>query len=247
MKPVRIFGLELRITPTKQWFWSEVDAGTAMRIATVNPEFILNALVDTEATKALEKMTHCVIDGTGMMIACNVLHVIRPDIPWVERIPGADIVEQFCTKNYSKPTTILFAGDESAPIAAKKLQEQAGEGVTIESLVLGKIDETLPRLSKEEIAVITQLNPTILCLGLGNPKQERIIAEQLAELPIQIMIGVGGTFQFYHDRPRAPHALRTLGLEWLYRGATVEGHAKRSKRAFFDFVWLAIKETFRPR
>ena len=57
-----------------------------------------------------------------------------------------------------------------------------------------------------------------MLVGLGFPKQERVIRRLRAELPETWFAGVGISLSFLAgDQPRAPLVLQRLGLEWLHR------------------------------
>jgi N-acetylglucosaminyldiphosphoundecaprenol N-acetyl-beta-D-mannosaminyltransferase len=58
-------------------------------------------------------------------------------------------------------------------------------------------------------------------VGLGFPKQERVIAALAADLPGAWFIGCGAAIPFAAGAlPRAPQRLQRLGLEWAYRLAS---------------------------
>ena len=55
-------------------------------------------------------------------------------------------------------------------------------------------------------------------VGLGSPKQEKLIHELRATLPAAWMIGVGISFSFIAgDVRRAPRWMQKTGLEWVHR------------------------------
>ena len=60
--------------------------------------------------------------------------------------------------------------------------------------------------------------PALVLIGLGFPKQERLIRVLRREMPETWFVGVGISLSFLAgDQPRAPAALQRLGLEWLHR------------------------------
>lgn len=67
-------------------------------------------------------------------------------------------------------------------------------------------------------ARIRAARPDILLVALGNPLQERWIAEHLDTLDVRVAIGVGALFDNLARRvPRAPAWLRRARGEWLFR------------------------------
>jgi N-acetylglucosaminyldiphosphoundecaprenol N-acetyl-beta-D-mannosaminyltransferase len=61
-------------------------------------------------------------------------------------------------------------------------------------------------------------DPDIVFVGLGFPKQERLIAYLRSDFPSTWFLGVGYSFSFVAgETPRAPDWMIRLGLEWLHR------------------------------
>src|SRR5205814_6808681 len=76
--------------------------------------------------------------------------------------------------------------------------------------------------SNAEMAKITQMladtNPDIIYVGLGFPKQERLIEKLRPALPRAWFLGIGISFSFVAgEAKRAPLWLQRRGLEWLDR------------------------------
>ena len=65
---------------------------------------------------------------------------------------------------------------------------------------------------------LKQLQPDILIIGLGSPKQELWMLDHRRELDIPVIWGAGGTLDYAANSiPRAPFWMHKLGLEWLGR------------------------------
>ena len=69
-------------------------------------------------------------------------------------------------------------------------------------------------------AAIRASGARILFVGLGCPKQERWMADNVDQLPV-VMLGVGAAFDFLAgSKAQAPAIMQSLGLEWLFRLVT---------------------------
>jgi len=77
-----------------------------------------------------------------------------------------------------------------------------------------------PLSAEEDQAVVRQINASgagIVFIGLGCPKQEQWMADHRGIID-GVMIGVGAAFDFHSGTmARAPHWMRSVGLEWLHR------------------------------
>ena len=65
---------------------------------------------------------------------------------------------------------------------------------------------------------LRKAGPCVVMVALGSPRQERFVLRYLAKLPNVVAITVGGLFDFASGaKPRAPLAVRELGMEWAWR------------------------------
>lgn len=77
---------------------------------------------------------------------------------------------------------------------------------------------TIPRSSPGSKAALRRAGPTLVLVGLGFPKQERLIRLLRSELPQAWLVGVGISLSFLAgEQPRSPALLQRLGLEWMHR------------------------------
>jgi N-acetylglucosaminyldiphosphoundecaprenol N-acetyl-beta-D-mannosaminyltransferase len=71
---------------------------------------------------------------------------------------------------------------------------------------------------QEVVATIRNSGADCLFLGMPSPRKERFLAVHSDSLGIPFVMGVGGSFDVVAGKTRrAPQALQTCGLEWLYR------------------------------
>ncbi len=84
-------------------------------------------------------------------------------------------------------------------------------------------------------ALLRETAPDIVYVGLGFPKQERLIFELRRRLPSTWFVSCGVSFSFVAGEiPRAPARMQRLGLEWLYR------MAQEPKRLFRRYLFQGI-------
>ena len=67
-------------------------------------------------------------------------------------------------------------------------------------------------------AALARTTPAIVFVGLGFPKQERLITRLRELFPATWFVGCGGSIAFAAgDIDRAPSGMQKAGLEWLHR------------------------------
>ena len=217
-----------------------------LTIATVNAVFFLDAAKQPDFRAALKNMSLCTIDGSGPYYFLNFWRRLHKQSP-LERYAGADLVADLFEKYQDGSKTFYLLGWEPdipdlAEQAAKNLRAKYPNLKIVGAESGGKLDRTKIALDPELAERIKKAKPDILLAGFGAPKQE-LWMQAARNLDVPVMIGVGGTLKFYVNRPRAPHWMRTLGLEWLYRGFYERSHWGRVWRAvvvfsIYTFFWM---------
>ncbi len=227
-------------------------------IVTPNPEILMLARNDTNYKKILNSAKIALPDGIGVMIAGKILNKELK-----KRITGVDLVESLCRAVEEKPITVGFLGagpavaEQTAECLIKKFPTlkvvftASGnpDGATVQ-LVRKKIlsNKDIKILSKEKTKgknapnILISQYLDILFVAFGSPKQEIWIYENLEKLPVKVVIGVGGAFDFISGKvKRAPAFIGNMGFEWLFRLISQPWRAKR-QLALIKFIILVLKE-----
>jgi N-acetylglucosaminyldiphosphoundecaprenol N-acetyl-beta-D-mannosaminyltransferase len=87
---------------------------------------------------------------------------------------------------------------------------------------------------------IRDFSPDFIWVGLGAPKQEKVIHTLAKYLDSGILVGVGAAFNFHSGIPgygRAPRFIRKWHLEWFYR--LCQEPRRIGKRQFHNLWFLA--------
>lgn len=216
----------------------QASPDSRMRIATPNPEFIIEARHNPAFQEALATMTHCIIDGVGLFYMMKLWQLRRGKLVRIEKYQGADLVADLFEANKNGEKSFFFLG---GPLAAL---EQARETILRHYPAIHIVGVADPgKFSKHNVTIdptvvkkIQHTRPDIVLIGLGAPKQELWINQAKEILDVPVMIGVGGTFDFYSRKPRAPKLIRTLNLEWAYRMVREVNHWKRIGRILTQFL-----------
>lgn len=182
-----------------------------LRAAFVNPD-CLNLAYENEDYRAAVRSSDLVMgDGIGLQLAGRMLKT-----PLAANVNGTDMFPRLCARAAAEGLSLFLLGARPgvARAAAKTMMERV-PGLRIAGWRDGYFDEA------EELEVIQTINRSgadILLVGFGAPRQELWLEKHVRRLLVPVRIGVGGLFDFYSGRiPRAPMALRELGLEWVWR------------------------------
>jgi N-acetylglucosaminyldiphosphoundecaprenol N-acetyl-beta-D-mannosaminyltransferase len=184
---------------------------TPRQIVTINPEMLMLARHDDDLGRCVERACLVVPDGVGLILAGRLLGQ-----PLRERVCGSDLVPllSLLAAECDWSVFLLGAGPGVAEQAAGRLIS------LVPGLHLAGAYSGSPSLHDEEavIARVRLESPDMLFVAYGVPSEEKWIARNLQRLGVPLVIGVGGALDFVAGAvPRAPRAMRSLGLEWLYR------------------------------
>ncbi|WP_376796944.1 WecB/TagA/CpsF family glycosyltransferase [Thermogemmatispora sp.] len=181
------------------------------QVATVNPEFVMEARRNPAFRRVLDETALNVPDGIGVVWASRYLGQPAP-----ERITGTDLIPALAERCaiHGYRLYLLGAAPGVAEAAAARLCSRF-PGLQIAGTYAGSPDPAEEETILERLAAA---QADLLCVAYGAPAQELWIWRNLARLPVAVAIGVGGALDFLSGhKKRAPHAWQRLGLEWLYR------------------------------
>ncbi len=136
-----------------------------------------------------------------------------------DRVAAPDTILALAAESKRRGYTFyLYGGDPEMAIGMRRYLEQRFPHIRI----LGHRSPPFRALSVEEddeiCREINALQPDIVCVGLGTPKQDYWIEDHLYKIRGSVLIASGATFDFFGGRVSfAPEWIRLSGFEWLYR------------------------------
>ncbi|MDP1884417.1 MAG: WecB/TagA/CpsF family glycosyltransferase [Candidatus Moranbacteria bacterium] len=211
-----------------------LQEGGFHQIATVNPEFILQAQQDGEFKDILSRCDLNVADGVGIWFA-----FLRFGKYLKNRMAGTDLMEEILKIADTGKYRVFLAGyggalsswQEARDAILKKYPDVEISGATMD----GKRPIECP--TGQPIG-----NYEVVFCNFGAPDQEKFLhsLKTLENSKIRLAMGVGGSFDFLTGRiKRAPECIRMAGLEWLWRFLQEPGY--RAKRIFKALVVFPVR------
>lgn len=180
-------------------------------VCTPNPEIVMETQKDEILMNILKAADLVVPDGIGVVWASRYSKK-----KLTERVAGYDLVQNIFEKiQNTEHSVYFFGGAPGVSLAAAKKMKQKYPDLKIVGGHNGYFDE---KEEKQILHDIKKLSPSILLVGLGAPKQEKWIYDNIRLTNVKVAIGVGGSFDVMSGKTkRAPAIFCKLGLEWLYR------------------------------
>ena len=210
-----------------------IAEGTPHQIATVNPEFVMEARRNPAFAAVLERTDLCLADGIGLLWAAR-----RMGQPLPERVTGSDSVPLIAQRAAERGWGLYLLG------AGPGVAQRTGEillgrypGLRVVGAYAGSPADAD---AGEIVAHIRAARPDILFVAYGAPKQDLWIGKHGAVLGVPVMMGVGGSFDFIAGvQKRAPRWVQRVNLEWFYRLVTQPWRWRR-QLALPRFAWAVV-------
>jgi N-acetylglucosaminyldiphosphoundecaprenol N-acetyl-beta-D-mannosaminyltransferase len=156
-----------------------------------------------------------VADGMPLVWASSML-----GDPLPARVAGSALIYRFAERAAREGRSIyLLGGDPGAGEGAARALSARAAGLRVVGHSAPRFSATpSPAELESTCAALREARPDVLLVGLGSPKQERVISALRPQFPGTWMIGVGISFSFVSGQvARAPRWMRETGLEWVHR------------------------------
>ena len=212
-----------------------IDSGRRTFVVTANPEIFMLGRKLPEMNEALsDEETLIVPDGIGVIRGGKQL-----GYEFEERIPGVEICEELVAYADQKGRSLYLFGAEKSvleDLAARVRREYP-------NAVLAGCTDGYVQDTEKVFREIVEMQPDIVLVALGAPKQELLIHRYYRRGEKGVFIGVGGSFDVLSGRKkRAPSFFIRHNLEWLYRIASEPKRLKRFWDSNIKFLFELRKE-----
>lgn len=232
---IRVDNISLNYAISRVQHW--IKSGDKHKII-VTPDALatLRSRKDERYRRIVQNAGLVLPDGAGLMLALKIV-----GSPVQERIPGVEFTEHLCRRAAYDGWGVWFLGAAPgvADAAAEKLKAKY-PGLIVSGIQHGYFDESE---TGAICAKIKESGAKILFVGLGVPKQEYWLEENLESTGAVVGMGIGGSMDVISGRlKRAPAIWQKLSLEWLYRTIQEPSRWRRVAKlpVFLFYVFLTV-------
>ena len=185
-------------------------------VCTPNVDHVLRARNDKAFQDILEKSELVISDGIGVLIGSKILGT-----PLKENITGRLLVYKLAKLSVEKGVSIFLLGGRSQASVdlARERLEKDYPGIHICGVYSPPfMNEFSEEENREMVSRINSVEPDIVLVCFGSPKQEKWIANHVQQLASIVHIGVGATIDMLAGDVWEPPAWVTRnGLEWIVK------------------------------
>jgi N-acetylglucosaminyldiphosphoundecaprenol N-acetyl-beta-D-mannosaminyltransferase len=184
-------------------------------VATPNTDICRLGRRDAALRRLVAGAPLVVADGMPLVWAARLRGTPLP-----ERVAGGSLIYSLSRAAAGRGLSIYLLG--GAPGVPQRAAAELGRRYP--ALVVAGTDAPPPGFDTDPVAVgavrqrLVAAAPDIVFVGLGCPKQERLIGQLAPALPRAWFLGVGAAIPYAAGTlPRAPRWMRQAGLAWLFR------------------------------
>lgn len=190
-------------------------AGHGGSIIPVNIDVARAATRDTELADLITRGSFVVADGMPLVWAARLKGETLP-----ERVAGSSLIHPLSAAAAADGKSVyILGGAEGIPDSAA--QALAARCATLR--IAGTLSpefgfDSTPDGTRRAISAVAAAAPDLVFVGLGFPRQERLIELLRQELPDAWCLACGGGIAMTAGVVRrAPGLMQRLGLEWVHR------------------------------
>jgi UDP-N-acetyl-D-mannosaminouronate:lipid I N-acetyl-D-mannosaminouronosyltransferase len=198
----------------------------------INAEKVINSRHDAALKAVIERASLRYADGAGVVLAMRLKGVRSA------RVAGADLWLECLRASRGQPIDIALIGAAPAVLRSTRARLESE---------FPNVNVTIARDGFDgarDVAGITRelhsLQPSLVFVALGSPRQELLIEQLRSEYPRAFYLGLGGSFDIYSGlKKRAPLWMQRHGLEWTYRFLKEPSRARRETKRLQFLLMLA--------
>lgn len=183
-------------------------------LVTPNVDQLLVAERDPRARACIVEADVLLADGAPLVMLSRMLSAGVP-----MRLTGADLLPAVAraSMHSGHRVAILGGGPGISERAAQNLRD-AYPGADVRAVSFPQSYERTAAVERDVVMALVELQPHIVFVCLGFPRQEQWVRRWRRELPPAVYIGAGAAVDFAAGTARrAPRLLQRVGGEWLWR------------------------------
>lgn len=180
-------------------------------VAYVNAHTLNLARRDPSYLELLRSAALVLNDGAGVALAARMRGARFP-----ANLNGSDFNPRILELAARRAWPVYFLG--ARPGVAERAAARM-RALIPDLRVAGTRDGYFERAHDDDVAAAVRASgAAVVMVAMGNPLQERWLADNLAATGARLGVGVGAFFDFAAGVvPRAPAWMNRLGIEWLFR------------------------------
>lgn len=235
METVTVLKTDINVTNVEE-VAEKLITENEMSVAICNANTLVRCHKDNKLNSILNSFDIKCPDGFPVAKSSSILYKNQQ-----KRVDGYNVFLKTIEKGLESNTSHYFFGNEE--LVTKKLIKKIKKSfpdVNVAGYKCPPLKNANDLASDEYLNQIKDLDPDIIWVSLGFPKQE-IFMNILKDMKIcgSNMVGIGAVFEWVAGtKYKAPEIVANIGLEWLFR--LIQEPKRLYKRYFVDNILFII-------
>jgi N-acetylglucosaminyldiphosphoundecaprenol N-acetyl-beta-D-mannosaminyltransferase len=245
--PINILGMGVHVISYSNACEHIIDwatnqhAGHGKYVCVANVHMCMTGFDDDNFRQIVNNADFIVPDGRPLVWALRLRGYTQ-----AEQVRGSELFLKVCERAEAERVPVGFYGGSEESLADfLKFVNMRFPSLEIVFFSAPPFRALTENEKNDYVEAICTSGVRILFIGIGCPKQERLMADFKDQVPC-VMIGIGAAFDFFSGRKQhAPQFMQKLGLEWLFRLANDPKRLwKRYLKHNPRFIWFLLREAF---
>ncbi len=224
----------------------DLGRGPPKSFVFLNPHSIVIAREEPAFRRAIVNSAGIFCDGVGLSLAGLILNRHRP-----VRVYGFEFFMALSRElSVRKQGRVFFLGGTPSSMAELLERYRADfPGISHVESYAPPFQQQFGAAEIADMALhVAASRADILWVGLGSPKQEKVLLDLMGASGVRCGAAIGAVFDFYTGRvPHAPAWIRRLGLQWAHRLILEPRRLwRRTLVSTPVFLWLVVRQLMRP-
>lgn len=198
----------------EEYFDIMVQSCDSHLVVTANVDHLIDLPNSESLKRAYETASLRLVDGMPVLALARLLGARG-----IARHTGADLLPYCAEWSVSRGWKIAILGG-AADVGIAACQELRGRfpGSTVSHVDFPLVKEVGSTECASVAEELRNLEPDIVFVCLGSPKQEAWVLHWKDELPAAVFVGAGAAVDFAAGtKKRAPQIVQRMSLEWVWR------------------------------
>ncbi|MFD2515179.1 WecB/TagA/CpsF family glycosyltransferase [Pontibacter locisalis] len=219
-----------------------ISEGKLSTIISLNTLKLHQGAKRRELRELFQAGTHTIPDGQSIVFAEYLVHGNK-----ISSISGAELMVELIKESSREGYKIFFLGSPEELLGKVKEKINCDYPSLVDNISFqhGYYDV---KDEQEVIDRIASFSPDFLFVAFGSPRKEEFIIKYSSMLNAKVIMGVGGSFEYFVGDVKLDRLSKKLGLRWFMR--TIQDPKRLAKRYAICntyFLFALLKEIIKKR
>ncbi|WP_165820706.1 WecB/TagA/CpsF family glycosyltransferase [Pontibacter virosus] len=222
----KLFGYSLYLKDRRtlvQELKSRISDNQLSTIISLNTLKLYQGSRDPFLEKTFQSGTHIIPDGQSIAFAEYLVHGNK-----ISSISGAELMVELIRESCVSGYKIFFLGSPQQLLDRVELKIKQDYPQLIDKVAFQDGYYNVEKDEADVISRIAMFKPDFLFVAFGSPRKEEFIIKYHGQLNAKVIMGVGGSYEYFVGDVKLDPMTKKLGLRWLVR--TIQDPRRLARR-----------------